>query len=98
METEDMYIRLDKDIAGFLDFLDGMPEKTITSYFSADHGVSYTPYFLTENRIPAGSLKSSDLAAAINRHLEKQRTWLTLSPVSLNTRCTLIMPCSILLK
>ena len=73
METEDMYIRLDKDIAGFLDFLDEYAGKdNYLLFLTADHGVSYTPYFLAENRIPAGSLKSSDLAAAINRHLEKQ--------------------------
>lgn len=73
METEDMYIRLDRDIAQFLQFLDQYAGKdNYLLFLSADHGVSYTPYFLAENKIPAGSVGSSELAASINRYLEKE--------------------------
>ena len=55
VEVEDMYLRLDKDIAAFLSYLDnsiGMGQYTI--FLSADHGAAHNPNFLTDHKIAAG--------------------------------------------
>lgn len=73
LETEDMYIRLDRDIAAFLRFLDAYAGKNnYLLFMTADHGSAHVPAFLKDNRIPAGHLKNSDLTAAINAHMENK--------------------------
>lgn len=55
VETEDMYLRLDKDIAGFLEYLDTSVGKGQYALFlSADHGAAHNPNFLIDRKIPAG--------------------------------------------
>lgn len=69
LEVEDMYLRLDRDIAAFLDYLD----KTIGAgnylfFLSADHGAAHNPAFLTDNHIPAG-VSGINYAKELNSHL-----------------------------
>jgi predicted AlkP superfamily pyrophosphatase or phosphodiesterase len=69
MEMEDMYLRLDKEIASFLSYLD----KTVGNgnyvlFLTADHGGSHNPQFLVDNKIPAGI--SFNLTADLNNYLK----------------------------
>lgn len=55
VEAEDTYLRLDKDIADFLRYLDNTVGKgEYTIFLSADHGAAHNPTFLTDNKMPAG--------------------------------------------
>jgi predicted AlkP superfamily pyrophosphatase or phosphodiesterase len=57
VENEDSYLRLDKDIADFLKFLDAKYGKgNYLLFLSADHGVAHIPGFLEANKIPSGFL------------------------------------------
>ncbi len=54
IEAEDTYLRLDKDIADFLNYLDATVGKgNYLLFLSADHGVLQVPGFLKEHKIPA---------------------------------------------
>ncbi|MBC8053561.1 MAG: alkaline phosphatase family protein [Sphingobacteriaceae bacterium] len=55
VEVEDMYLRLDKDIADFLNYLDNAVGKgQYTIFLSADHGAAHNPNFLNDHKIPGG--------------------------------------------
>lgn len=63
IEVEDTYLRLDKDLGDFFDYLDKAVGKGQWLFFiSADHGVAHVPGFMKEHKIPAGLF---DDAAAI---------------------------------
>ena len=50
-----MYLRLDKDVAEFLTYLDNSVGKgRYTIFLSADHGAAHNPNFLRDHKIPAG--------------------------------------------
>ncbi len=55
IEVEDAVIRLDREIAHFLDFLDQNFGKESTLVFlAADHGVAQVPTYLSDMKIPVG--------------------------------------------
>lgn len=55
VEVEDAFLRLDKEIAHFLTFLDSQVGKeNVLVYFTSDHGVAQIPSYLNDNKIPAG--------------------------------------------
>jgi predicted AlkP superfamily pyrophosphatase or phosphodiesterase len=57
IETEDTYLRLDRDLARLLKYLDQTVGKGQALVFlSADHGAAHSPEFLKSQRIPAGSV------------------------------------------
>lgn len=73
LEIQDTYLRLDKDIESFLTYLD----KTIGDgqyllFLSADHGAPQAPAFMKANKLPAGSLKKSEVKKSLNAHCLKQ--------------------------
>ena len=71
LELEDMYIRLDKDIAAFLDYMDREYGKDNYLFFlSADHGGAHSPQYLKDRKIPAGLCYN--LAAELNVYLREQ--------------------------
>ncbi len=54
-EIEDTYLRLDKDLAGFLEFLDqNIGANNYTLFLTADHAAVQVPAYLKSNKIPAG--------------------------------------------
>ena len=60
MEAEDMFLRLDRDIASFLKFLDHYYGKdNYLVFLTADHGGAHNAEFLTDNDLPAGTMKAS---------------------------------------
>ncbi len=56
VETEDTYLRLDKDLETFLSALDEqVGEGNYTLFLTADHAAAHNIRFLQDNRIPAGA-------------------------------------------
>jgi predicted AlkP superfamily pyrophosphatase or phosphodiesterase len=71
IEAEDTYLRLDKDIANFLTYLDDkMGKDNYLVFLSADHGVAHIPNFLKENKIPAGVFSESVDTKELNKIIE----------------------------
>ena len=68
MEIEDTYLKLDKDIADFLQYLDKVVGKDNYLFFlTADHGVAHVPAFLTQHAIPAGVGNDAGLLTKMNQ-------------------------------
>lgn len=64
IETEDTYLRLDKDLEDLFQYLDNQVGKgNYLTFLTADHGIIEVPSFLKANQLPAGNfLKKSFLA------------------------------------
>jgi len=55
VEMQDAVLRLDKEIAHFLTFLDDyLGEENTLVILTADHGLTYNPEYLTDQGIPSG--------------------------------------------
>lgn len=68
VEIEDTYLRLDKDIADFLQYLDTKLGKgNYTIFLSADHGVAHIPAFLAEHYLPGGNFEDGDIRNELNQ-------------------------------
>jgi predicted AlkP superfamily pyrophosphatase or phosphodiesterase len=73
VETEDDYLRLDKELGDFLNYLDKQIGKgDYLVFLSADHGVSQVPSFLNEKKIPSGSVNSEKIEEALNKLLKEK--------------------------
>ncbi|WP_460956965.1 alkaline phosphatase PafA [Spirosoma litoris] len=72
VETEDNYIRLDRQLADIFAQLDATvgPGQWVT-FLSADHGVVDAPGFLQEYRIPAGVKSYGEIGETVKATLEK---------------------------
>jgi predicted AlkP superfamily pyrophosphatase or phosphodiesterase len=71
VEIEDTYLRLDKDVADFLLYLDTKLGKgNYTIFLSADHAVAHIPAFLAEYNIPGGNFEDADLKKELNQMIE----------------------------
>ncbi len=71
IEIEDTYLRLDKEIANFMAFLDkevGVGEYLL--FLTADHAVAHNPGYLKSNKIAAGSTSYS--VTELNKKLEEK--------------------------
>jgi predicted AlkP superfamily pyrophosphatase or phosphodiesterase len=73
IEAEDMYLRLDKDLADFFTYLDSKIGKgQYLVFLTADHAVAHVPGFAKENKIPAGTSSTSAIRTAINTALQNE--------------------------
>ncbi|HUZ60375.1 MAG TPA: alkaline phosphatase PafA [Hanamia sp.] len=71
VEAEDDFLRLDKDIGDFLDFLDEQVGKgQYLLFFTADHGVAHVPAFLKQHKIPAGNVDDQKISDQLNSLLK----------------------------
>ena len=71
MEVEDMYLRLDKEIASFLCYLDRTVGKdNYLLFLTADHGGAHNPQFLKDNNVPGGIW--FNVQADLNMYLKEQ--------------------------
>lgn len=71
IEAEDCYLRLDKDIADFLQYLDAKFGKgNYLTFLTADHGVAHVPGFLAEHKLPGGIFNDDDINAELNQAIE----------------------------
>ena len=71
MEIEDMYLRLDKEIADFIAYLDNTVGRGNYIFFlTADHAGAHNPNFLKDRKIPAGT--SFNIADDLNAYLRDE--------------------------
>ncbi len=73
IEVEDNYLRLDKDLGDFFNYLDkkvGKGEYLV--FLSADHGVAHVPGFMKENKMPAGTIDDLAWKNELNSLLGKE--------------------------
>ncbi|MCA6364686.1 MAG: alkaline phosphatase family protein [Bacteroidetes bacterium] len=72
MEVEDTYLRLDKDLADLLNFIDNWVGKNNALVFlSADHGAVEVPQYLTDNHIPGGYFNDEVIADSLKRFYQR---------------------------
>ncbi|MEP7106651.1 MAG: alkaline phosphatase PafA [Ferruginibacter sp.] len=73
VEEEDVFLRLDKELGEFLDFLDANVGKNqYLLFLSADHGVANVPAFLSEHKIPSGNNKPQSLFDTLQAKLKEK--------------------------
>ena len=69
-QSQDHLLRLDRSLAGFLEFLDqrvGLDKVIVT--LSADHGFMNAPEYSAANNLPGARLNSLKLISDLNEHL-----------------------------
>jgi predicted AlkP superfamily pyrophosphatase or phosphodiesterase len=67
IEVEDVYLRLDKDLAAFFSFLDSKVGKgNYLVFLTADHGASHSVNFLKTHQIPAGLTGMRNIVRGLN--------------------------------
>ena len=73
VETEDTYLRLDRDIAAFLNYLDKkIGKENYLIFITADHGVMNVPQYLTDNNIPNGKWSEKNAKDYINTAIKSE--------------------------
>lgn len=73
IEIEDTYLRLDKDLGDFMNYLDKKIGKDqYLVFLSADHGVAHVPGFMNENKLPAGLFFDNKIMADLNKQLKEK--------------------------
>ena len=64
IETQDTYLRLDKDLAALFTFLDGrVGEDKYLVFLTADHGILEIPAFLQDHNLPSGHFSNSQFVS-----------------------------------
>jgi arylsulfatase A-like enzyme len=72
IEQEDVFLRLDKELGEFLDYLDTKVGKNqYLLFLSSDHGAAHAPGFLKEQKIPAGNVNLQSLFDSLNLELKE---------------------------
>lgn len=73
LEIEDTYLRLDRDIADFLRFLDAKIGKgNYTLFLTADHAAAHVPGFAESHNIPAGNYSTGTLTKQLKETLKEK--------------------------
>ena len=73
IEVEDVYLRLDKDLASFFTYLDGKVGKgNYLVFLTADHGAAHAINFNKEHNIPSDFFATSRLMNELNQLLARQ--------------------------
>jgi predicted AlkP superfamily pyrophosphatase or phosphodiesterase len=73
IEQQDLYLRLDREIADLLNFMDRWVGKdSYTLFLSADHGAMDVPEFLTAHKIPAGRIYMEGVYDQVKKRIAKQ--------------------------
>ncbi|RZK79317.1 MAG: alkaline phosphatase family protein, partial [Pedobacter sp.] len=73
VEIEDTYLRLDKDLEEFFNYLDTKIGKGNYLFFlSADHGAAHVSTFMEDNKLPGGLYSDSKVVKTINTLIEEK--------------------------
>lgn len=73
VEQEDDFLRLDRDLGDFLNYLDAkIGQGQYTVFLSADHGVAHIPEFMQENNLPGGRFNDGSLLEQMNQQLKNK--------------------------
>lgn len=72
VEMEDMFIKMDRELAAFLKYLDKtIGKNSYTLFLTADHGGAHNYRYMQDMKIPAGTFDYDALLPLLNKHLEK---------------------------
>ena len=72
VETEDTYLRLDKDLAHFFNFLDTeVGKENYTLFLTADHAAVHAPSYLQSLKIPAHYINTTKLKKFLSNITQK---------------------------
>lgn len=70
IETQDTYMRLDKDLAELLTFLESrVGKKDLLVFLTSDHGAAHNAAYLKGQKIPAGVIDGNKLGKQLEAHL-----------------------------
>jgi len=73
IETEDTYLRLDRDLADLLNYLDRQVGKNqYLVFLSADHGAALVPSYAGSQKLPSGSVAPRELQDSVKNFLNRQ--------------------------
>ncbi len=79
---EDTYLRLDKDLADFLTYLDQrVGAGNYLFFLTADHGGSHNPKFRQDHHIPGDTWKGAIIEDELNQALRRQFPSLSTKPI-----------------
>jgi predicted AlkP superfamily pyrophosphatase or phosphodiesterase len=71
VEIEDNYLKLDRELANFMVYLDAKLGKgNYTVFLTADHGAAHNTAFLNDHGIPAGVWDDGDALRDLNKFLQ----------------------------
>lgn len=70
VEVEDAVLRLDKELAHFLNFIDDIigVENTLV-FFTAEHGLNHRPEYLADHKIPSGYFSSTSAISLLKSYM-----------------------------
>jgi len=72
-EIEDCYIRLDREIAALLTYLDqNVGQDDYVLFLTADHAVAQVPQFLIDKKVPAGYIKAKPISSILMKALNEK--------------------------
>jgi len=72
MEVEDMYLRLDAELASFFSYLDRkVGEGNYTLFITADHGAAHNSNYMQSLKIPAGNKAEREALNEVNAYVKK---------------------------
>lgn len=70
IETEDIYLQLDKDLETFLNFIENkISKKNVLLFLTADHAAIPNPQFLADHKIPAGNFSPTLMIDSLKKTL-----------------------------
>jgi len=70
IELEDLYIRLDRELAHFLEFIDNnIGKENVLIFLTSDHGTAYSPEYLTNLKIPSGEFNADRAIMLLGTYL-----------------------------
>ncbi|AKQ47831.1 hypothetical protein TH63_18910 [Rufibacter radiotolerans] len=73
IEVEDTYLRLDRDLADFLKFVDNhLGKENVLVFLTADHAGANNPTYLKNYRIPAGTTNGAIMRDSLAKHLNQK--------------------------
>ncbi|MEJ8819403.1 alkaline phosphatase PafA [Lacibacter sp. H407] len=73
IENEDTYLRLDKELAELLDYLDSKVGKDdYLVFLTSDHGAAHNPKFMNDLKIPAGNVLITNMVDSMNLVLKQK--------------------------
>lgn len=71
IEVQDLFLRLDADLGHLIEVIEETVGKNnVLIYLTSNHGVSETPQYLIDNRMPAGTFKQHYILALLKSYLK----------------------------
>ncbi len=71
IEVQDLFLRLDADLGHLIEVIEETVGKNnVLIYLTSNHGVSETPQYLIDNKMPAGSFKQHYILALLKSYLK----------------------------